>query len=126
MDREEMHAQPQDQEVVNFTPLSPSRKEAVSEVLALLETFIARFPKGSYPIGSHVLSMDLYAAFENFVGVDLPAGLEREFGKRINQACIDGRLPFRRALKTKARLAAYVRVDPHHRSGSPLFGSLCA
>jgi hypothetical protein len=53
-DRVEMHAQPQDHELMKFTELSPVRGKAVAEVLALLallallETFIAQC-QGSYP-----------------------------------------------------------------------------
>jgi hypothetical protein len=55
--------------------------------------------------------MDLYAAFAGTCGIDLPAGFQIEFGRQINKACRDGRLPFRRKAVTRASIAAWEGLD---------------
>lgn len=85
--------------------------KAVAEAQRLLGGFLVILQQLGHQGGAYMLSMDLFAAFEHFTGIDLPSGFNREFGRQVNKACSDGRLPFRRTNKGQARLAAYQGID---------------
>ena len=86
-------------------------REEVALAQNCLQSFIEWLRHLPYHEGAFTLSMDLYGAFEANCGIDLPQGFQIEFGRQINKACRDGRLPFKRKTVTRASLAAYDGLD---------------
>lgn len=87
-------------------------REAVAKAKFLVQKFIEVLSQLQRQEGNYVLSMDLYAAFERFCGIDLPDRFQIEFGRQISKACRSGQLPFQRTIHGKASLAAYDGIDP--------------
>ena len=88
-----------------------SHRLVVAVAQELLQGFLVLLQQQKYHGKDYILSMDLYEVFERFTDMDLPSGFEKEFGRQISKGCLEGRLPFRRTIKRKARLAAYQGVD---------------
>lgn len=86
-------------------------REDVANAQASLQSFIECLRQLPYRDGTCMLSMDLYAVFTGCCGIDLPKGFQTEFGRQINKACRDGRLPFKRKTVGRASLAAYEGLD---------------
>ncbi len=87
------------------------RSEEVAKARKSLQSLIALLSGLPHVPGKYMLSMDLYAAFRGSCGTELPLGFQIEFGRQINRACRDGRLPFRRKTVTRASIAAWEGLD---------------
>lgn len=92
-------------------PARRQHREEVTRAQKSLQSFIECLRQLAYREGTYTLSMDLYAAFEANCGIDLPEGFQIEFGRQINRACRDGRLPFLRKTVTRASIAAWEGLD---------------
>lgn len=86
-------------------------REEVARAQKSLQSFIECLRRLPYREGAYTLSIDLYAAFETSCGIDLPIGFQIEFGRQINKACRDGRIPFRRKTVTRGSIAAWDGLD---------------
>ena len=86
-------------------------RDDVARAQKSLQSFIECLQQLPYCEGTRILSMDLYTVFTGCCGVEVPQGFQTEFGRQINKACRDGRLPFRRKTVGRASLAAYAGLD---------------
>lgn len=87
------------------------RRRAPSPAQEALQWFITILKQVPFTEGAYMLSMDLFMTFLDHTEVDIHPGFMREFGRQVTRACQEGRLPFKRTIKTKARLAAFEGID---------------
>jgi len=86
-------------------------RELVRKAMIRVEEFIGILANVPSKENSHMLTMDLVVLFEQFCGFDLPERFAIVFGKKINKACLDGLLPFKRGLFGRASLAGFKGID---------------